>query len=399
MNLKGEIDISGNSKFNSTVPNNIYAAYSSSVVKVVGAVGGSAGVQYGMSTANGFNVDGAQFAVVDDSGADAEKAAIARDAMTFKNDVNPGLTAVISDDRQSLVWTGDEAKAAAVPADLAFVRVTPPGGGSTYYWTLADAFAAVTADGTAVEMLRDDSLNGAASVSNMEVVLSSAAEGAGVAVSGGTISVSGSLAVTNIVLSGEEFFNVNGGMLLIDDVISGEIGCVGGSASDPMLFAMVRRDMDYETLTNSAACFRNAELDAYGVAITNAADTAMVWSTAIAADGSFTDANGVIWGCVGDIPDNVVETEVEPTPIAFKSIVLDATAGEWNLTLTNLVRGCWYKLYSTNSLAGGFAVGGGVSEPVTNFQAEVDGEFIFKVEDSGEAMFWKAVAEPGVLSE
>ena len=90
---------------------------------------------------------------------------------------------------------------------------------------------------------------------------------------------------------------------------------------------------------------------------------------------------------------------MEPAPIAFKSIVLDGTAGEWNLTLTNLVRGCWYKLYATNSLAGGFAVGEGVCEPVTNFQAEVDGEFIFTVEDAGEAMFWKAVAEPGVLSE
>ena len=48
---------------------------------------------------------------------------------------------------------------------------------------------------------------------------------------------------------------------------------------------------------------------------------------------------------------------------------------------------------------GGFAVGEGVCEPVTNFQAEADGEFIFKVEDAGGAMFWKAVAEPGVLSE
>jgi hypothetical protein len=269
-----------------------------------------------------------------------------------------------------------------------------------YYWNLADAFGAVVADGTELEMLRGDVLDAEVALTNSEVRLSSAIEGgAAAAVSGGTISVSGTLALTNVVLSGENLFKIDGGLLLIEDVIAGEIGCTGGSSADPMLFAKVRCDLSYDSLTNSAANFRNSELEAYGVAITNAADTAMVWSTAIAADGSFTDANGVIWGCVGDIPDNVVEIEVEPTPIAFKSIVLDEAAGEWNLTLTNLVRGCWYKLYATNSLAGGFAVGEGVCEPVTNFQAEVDGEFIFKVEDASEAMFWKAVAEPGVLSE
>ena len=402
LNLKGEIEITGNRKYNKSVPNNIYAFNSSSVIKIVGAVSGSIGVQYASAIAGAYNKDGASFAGIKSSVSDSELAMIARGAASFKNDVYPELGAALADDQQSLVWTGDEQTPGLVPDNLieyAYVRVTPPGGESTYYWTLADAFGAVKTDGTAVEMLRSDVLNGNAAVANGEVRLSSAPEGAVAEVSGGTISVSGSLAITNIVLSGGQLFNVNGGLLLIEDVVPREIGCVGGSSADPMLFAKVRCDMSYESLTNSAANFRNAELGAYGVAITNAADTAMVWSTAIAADGSFTDADGVIWGCVGDIPDNEVEIEVEPTPIAFKSIVLDAAAGEWNLTLTNLVRGCWYRLYATNSLAGGFAVGEGVSEPVTNFQAEVDGEFIFKVEDAGEAMFWKAVAEPGVLSE
>ena len=130
-----------------------------------------------------------------------------------------------------------------------------------------------------------------------------------------------------------------------------------------------------------------------------AAETVMVWSTAIAADGTFTSADGEIWGCVGDIPVNKVEVTVSPSQIAFKSIVRDGATGGWELALTNLVRGCWYKLYATNSLVGGFAVGEGVCEPVTNFQAEADGEFIFKVEDAGEAMFWKAVAEPGILKK
>lgn len=398
LNLKGEIEISGNRKYNVDVPNNIYAAYANSTIRIVGAVSGEVGVQYGQATADALNLDGASFAVLKEGGTDAETAAIARDAMTFKNDVYPELMATLAGDQQRLVWTGDEATARIVPANLAYVRVTTPGGESTYHWTLADAFAEVSVDGTSVEMLRSDVLDGDVAVANVEVKLSSAVEGAAAEVSGGTISVSGSLAITNIVLSGEKFFNVNGGLLLVDDVVSGEIGCVGGSSGDPRLFGKVRCEMDYDSLTNSAANFRNA--DAYGVAITNAAaETVMVWSTAIAADGTFTSADGEIWGCVGDIPVNKVEVTVSPSQIAFKSIIRDGATGGWELALTNLVRGCWYKLYATNSLVGGFAVGEGVYEPVTNFQAEADGEFIFKVEDAGEAMFWKAVAEPGILSE
>ena len=402
LNLKGEIEISDNYKYNYSEPNNIYAAYSTSKIFVVGALSGDIGVRFG-STAAACNKENASFAQIKPGLSEEDVAMIFRGASAFKNDADDSLNAVVADDKGSLVWTGEELIPGLVPDEFvkyAYVRVIAPDAASVYYWNLADAFGAVVADGTELEMLRGDVLDAEVALTNSEVRLSSAIEGgAAAAVSGGTISVSGTLALTNVVLSGENLFKVDGGLLIIEDVITGEIGCTGGSSADPMLFAKVRCDLSYDSLTNSAANFRNSELEAYGVAITNAADTAMVWSTAIAADGSFTDANGVIWGCVGDIPDNVVEIEVEPTPIAFKSIVLDEAAGEWNLTLTNLVRGCWYKLYATNSLAGGFAVGEGVCEPVTNFQAEVDGEFIFKVEDAGGAMFWKAVAEPGVLSE
>ena len=401
VNLKGEINISGNRKHNESAPNNIYATYTSSEICVAGAVSGSVGVRYG-STAGALNKAGARFAGIVTSSADAEMAMVARGASSFRNDADSALTATLAGDRLNLIWTGDAQSSGRVPEefiDYAYVRVTPPGGGSTYYWTLAAAFRAVTADGTAVEMLRGDVLNENAAVTNTEVRLSSAVEGGAAQVSGGTIAVSGSLAVSNIVLSGESLFNVNGGLLLIEDVVSREIGCVGGSAADPMLFAKVRCDMNYEALTNSAANFRNAELGARGVAVTNAAETALVWSAAVSGDGTFTDSEGNVWGSVGGSRPAGGETEVEPAPIAFKSIVRDETSGEWNLALTNLVRGCWYSLYATNSLAGGFAVGAGVCEPVTNFQAEVDGEFIFNVEGTGGAMFWKAVAEPGILKK
>jgi hypothetical protein len=200
------------------------------------------------------------------------------------------------------------------------------------------------------------------------------------------------------LISGDNLFNVDGGLLFIDGAVSSAVGCVGGSQADPNLFAMVRGELSYESLTNSAANFRNGELDAYGVAVTNAAKgTALVWSRSIKADGSYEGADGETWGCVGDIP--VYEVEVQPSAIAFSSIVRDDVAGVWNLTLTNLVRGCWYSLYATNSLSGGFVVGEGAAQAVTNFQAEADGEFIFKVEADGASMFWKAVAEPGVIAE
>jgi hypothetical protein len=218
-----------------------------------------------------------------------------------------------------------------------------------------------------------------------------------IGLSGGTLGVSGTLALTNVVLSGENLLKIDGGMLYVDDVISDVVGCVGGSAADGNIFAEVRASLDYDSLTNSAANFRNSELDAYGVAVTNGNRIIVAWSRAIAADGTFTGTDGTVWGCVGDVP--VYEIEVRPDPIAFKEIVRDEDTGLWNLTLTNLVRGCWYSLYSTNSIADGFVVGEGVCEAVTNFQAEADGEFIFRVEGEGAANFWKVVAEPGKISE
>jgi hypothetical protein len=187
-------------------------------------------------------------------------------------------------------------------------------------------------------------------------------------------------------------------MLFLEGPVTAEVGCTGGSAADTNVFARVRCDLAYDSLTNSAANFHNAQIDAYGVAVTNVSgETLVVWSRAVNPDGTFVGADGAVWGCVGDVP--VYEIRVSPDDIAFSAIVRDAASGDWNITLTNLVRGCWYSLYATNSLAGGFAVGEGVCEPVTNFQAEADGEFIFKVQGQDGAMFWKAVAEPGVITE
>ena len=121
---------------------------------------------------------------------------IARGAVSFRNDADPGLVASISGDRKSLVWGEDEGDGGIVPGDFveyAFVRLTAPGEEPVYYWTVADAVGAVLKDGTTLEMLRSDVLGSEVAVTNAEVRLSSDIGVGRQAVSGGTIVISGSL--------------------------------------------------------------------------------------------------------------------------------------------------------------------------------------------------------------
>jgi hypothetical protein len=201
------------------------------------------------------------------------------------------------------------------------------------------------------------------------------------------------------LLSGGDMLDIAGGEVVLKGAVGGDIGTRGGTAEDPNIFGAVECDLAFDSLTNSASSFLNRELGAYGVALTNAAsaDAVLVWSTAVDSDGSYTRADGSVWYCVGDIPVN--EITVDPQPIAFSAISFDAGSGMYTLTVTNLVAGCWYSLYATNSLSGGFAVESGVTAPVTNFQAEVDGAFDFTVPAEGDAKFWKVIGESGTIEK
>lgn len=168
------------------------------------------------------------------------------------------------------------------------------------------------------------------------------------------------------------------------------------------IFGSVTAALDDEALTNSAYRFSHDLTGAYGVPARRAdgaaSDTLLIWSRAFDTNGLATvetDDGPVAYRCIGDIPIN--EIPVYPTPIAFTEIVRDNEAKTCTVTFTNLVRGCWYSLYATNSLVGGFPLDAAVQTPVTNFQAEADGPFTFTFEADDTQLFWRATADEGVV--
>ncbi|MBO7684691.1 MAG: C10 family peptidase, partial [Kiritimatiellae bacterium] len=84
---------------------------------------------------------------------------------------------------------------------------------------------------------------------------------------------------------------------------------------------------------------------------------------------------------------------VQPVPVAFSAVVgSDGTT--WTLTVTDAVEKCWYSLYETNSLTGGFVIDG--LEPVARRQAAAGDvpSIVFERTTDGTQVFWKVVAEP-----
>ena len=81
---------------------------------------------------------------------------------------------------------------------------------------------------------------------------------------------------------------------------------------------------------------------------------------------------------------------VDPLPVAFTAVA--GADGTWTLTITTAVEKCWYSLYETNSLSGGFKIDD--VEPVTNCQATADGDMTFERPANGPQLFWRVRAEP-----
>ena len=83
---------------------------------------------------------------------------------------------------------------------------------------------------------------------------------------------------------------------------------------------------------------------------------------------------------------------VEPLPVAFTAVA--DGSGTWTLTITTAVEKCWYSLYETNSLSGGFKIDD--VSPVELRQATADDAptMSFERPENGSQLFWKVRAEP-----
>ncbi len=190
--------------------------------------------------------------------------------------------------------------------------------------------------------------------------------------------------------------------LVLDGALTGRIGYRRGPGVEREVFGATSMsiwagDPELTALTNSAANFRNDETRAYGVAVSDGSDRLLlVWSRAIRPDGSFVYDDGTgerTYQVIGDIPPQAIP--VSPTPIAFTRIVRDDAAQICTVAFTNMVKGCWYSLYATDSLDDGFEIEG--TEPVLRFQATADGEFEHVFTGSEAQRFWRATGEDGEI--
>lgn len=236
------------------------------------------------------------------------------------------------------------------------------------------------------------------------VIGCTAAYGGGVCICNrSTAFVSGELVVTNCLSSVDGSAN----NFVVEDLSrlylvaslsqDATIGCTSGFLAETNLVGYVEdwRDWDFTALTNSAAKFFMDERPlVHGFVVTNSTPTAkIVWSTAIAPDGSYASDDGVKYFAAGEVPE-IPDDIVEPEPIAFTFIGCNEDRTEWTLMFTNAVQWCNYELYATDSLDDGFKLEG--LEPELRFQWEsAEREASVTVPANGSQRFWRLVGLPG----
>jgi hypothetical protein len=105
---------------------------------------------------------------------------------------------------------------------------------------------------------------------------------------------------------------------------------------------------------------------------------------------TYETESGEILTLMGELPgsEEPVPEAVEPEMVAFKLVSYDPLGASWSLSITNVVKSCWY------TLRGG-------ERPVTNEFTVIErkcasdsGEMIFNHSTSSPSFFWQVVAEP-----
>lgn len=85
------------------------------------------------------------------------------------------------------------------------------------------------------------------------------------------------------------------------------------------------------------------------------------------------------------------EPPVEPLPVAFTAVA--DGSGTWTLTITTAVEKCWYSLYETNSLSGGFKIDDVAPAEIRQATAGDAPTMNFTRPANGSQLFWKVRAE------
>ena len=91
-------------------------------------------------------------------------------------------------------------------------------------------------------------------------------------------------------------------------------------------------------------------------------------------------------------PGDDPPSPAQPKPIAFTAVA--AADGSWTVSLTTAVERCWYTLYETDSLAGGFSPESATAVECRQATAADVPTMTFTIPAGAAQRFWRVVAEP-----
>ncbi len=183
--------------------------------------------------------------------------------------------------------------------------------------------------------------------------------------------------------------------LILSGDYTGTMSVKQGDNANKKEFGVADENYSGSDMSSSAARFINAENKSdVGVVVTNDANKILVWVSALVENDegvmTYETESGEILTLMGELPgsEEPVPEVVEPEMVAFKLVSYDPLGASWSLSITNVVKSCWY------TLRGG-------ERPVTNEFTVIErkcasdsGEMIFNHSTSSPSFFWQVVAEP-----
>lgn len=391
--LDGNMVIRGNTCGESRQKNDISFADSADRVQVTGQLFGdrTVGVRYNTENDVGNRTNDV-FASVNLAAVVSSNAC----ADVFFNDTDENVEAVASGN--TLVWKGiKETYGTDVRLTTSLVRVTDSHGTMKYYDRFKYAIRELTED-SKVELLGNDTFAGTEPLGVSIFLCSDESVGSRRSLTDfgkGVIDITNgvTLVVADVELTGAVQRSAPAAKIRLADEIDGAVTVVEPVKAS--VFGEVETDFlgdDLIAATNCAAKFVRSTPVAFGMVATNGTGDAalLVWSDAFDSKGRVVVDDKTYYG-IGKFDE---PEPAQPKPIAFKSIVGDISAGTWTLVVTQIVEKCWYSLYETNSLIGGFRIEG--IEPADRKQAtatDVPEMTVIRPND-GTQLFWRMVAEP-----